>query len=146
MTLLFTITVDGTLSDRPLANSRIRYDTKMWTFAKCDTRYIFVSYSNAKLRMFIYFVILVLAEGLCAKITQPQNSMSLGSTNTYYIGPGRKSTVLTNDKNEVIEESADLLFHVLVLLASHDIKYVRILEELESRFGTSGIEEKKNRK
>ena len=49
-------------------------------------------------------------------------------------------------KNQIIHESADLLFHVLVLLASHDIKYVRILEELESRFGTSGIEEKKNRK
>ena len=49
-------------------------------------------------------------------------------------------------KNHIIHESADLLFHVLVLLASHDIKYARILEELESRFGTSGIEEKKNRK
>ena len=49
-------------------------------------------------------------------------------------------------ENQIIHESADLLFHVLVLLASHDIKYVRILEELESRFGTSGIEEKKNRK
>jgi phosphoribosyl-ATP pyrophosphohydrolase len=46
----------------------------------------------------------------------------------------------------MIHESADLLFHVLVLLASHDIKYARILEELENRFGTSGIEEKNNRK
>jgi phosphoribosyl-ATP pyrophosphohydrolase len=46
----------------------------------------------------------------------------------------------------MIDESADLLFHVLVLLASHDIKYARILEELENRFGTSGIEEKNNRK
>ena len=49
-------------------------------------------------------------------------------------------------ENQIIHESADLLFHVLVLLASHDIKYVRILEELENRFGTSGIEEKNNRK
>jgi phosphoribosyl-ATP pyrophosphohydrolase len=50
------------------------------------------------------------------------------------------------NEDRVIHESADLLFHVLVLLASHDIKYVRILEELENRFGTSGIEEKNNRK
>ena len=49
-------------------------------------------------------------------------------------------------ENQIIHESADLLFHVLVLLASHDIKYARILEELENRFGTSGIEEKNNRK
>ena len=49
-------------------------------------------------------------------------------------------------KAQVIHETADLLFHVLVLLASHDIKYARILEELENRFGTSGIEEKNNRK
>ena len=50
------------------------------------------------------------------------------------------------NKQRMIDESADLLFHVLVLLASHDIKYARILEELENRFGTSGIEEKNNRK
>ena len=50
------------------------------------------------------------------------------------------------NKQRMIHESADLLFHVLVLLASHDIKYARILEELENRFGTSGIEEKNNRK
>ena len=53
----------------------------------------------------------------------------------------------TNEsEDQIIHESADLLFHVLVLLASHDIKYARILEELENRFGTSGIEEKNNRK
>ena len=50
------------------------------------------------------------------------------------------------NENQIIHESADLLFHVLVLLASHDIKYARILEELENRYGTSGIEEKNNRK
>ena len=49
-------------------------------------------------------------------------------------------------ENQIINDSADLLFPVLVLLASHDIKYARILEELENRFGTSGIEEKNNRK
>ncbi|MBL6700435.1 MAG: phosphoribosyl-ATP diphosphatase [Gammaproteobacteria bacterium] len=50
------------------------------------------------------------------------------------------------NKENMIHETADLLFHVLVLLASHDIKYDTILNELEKRFGTSGIEEKNNRK
>ena len=45
----------------------------------------------------------------------------------------------------VVHETADLLFHVLVLLASQDIKYARIKDELERRFGTSGIDEKNNR-
>ena len=51
------------------------------------------------------------------------------------------------DENEaqLIHETADLFFHVLVLLASHDIKYATILDELRRRFGTSGIEEKNNR-
>ena len=50
------------------------------------------------------------------------------------------------DKVQVVHEAADLLFHVLVLLASLDIKYATILDELTNRFGTSGIEEKNNRK
>ena len=49
-------------------------------------------------------------------------------------------------KARVVHETADLLFHVLVLLASLDIKYATILDELTKRFGTSGIEEKNNRK
>ena len=50
-----------------------------------------------------------------------------------------------DDKAHVVHEAADLLFHVLVLLASLDIKYATILDELTKRFGTSGIEEKNNR-
>ena len=49
-------------------------------------------------------------------------------------------------KAQVVHETADLLFHVLVLLASLDIKYATILDELTNRFGTSGLEEKNNRK
>lgn len=49
-------------------------------------------------------------------------------------------------KDQVVHEASDLLFHVLVLLASLDIKYATILDELTNRFGTSGIEEKNNRK
>ena len=49
------------------------------------------------------------------------------------------------NREQLIHETTDLLFHVLVLLASHDIKYATILDELERRFGTSGIDEKNNR-
>ena len=49
-------------------------------------------------------------------------------------------------KAQVVHEAADLLFHVLVLLASLDIKYATILDELTKRFGISGIDEKNNRK
>ena len=49
-------------------------------------------------------------------------------------------------KDQVVHEAADLLFHVLVLLASLDIKYATILDELTKRFGISGIDEKNNRK
>jgi len=49
------------------------------------------------------------------------------------------------NEKRITHETADLFFHVLVLLASHDIKYATILDELERRFGTSGIEEKNNR-
>ena len=48
-------------------------------------------------------------------------------------------------KAQVVHETADLLFHVLVLLASLDVKYATILDELTKRFGTSGIEEKNSR-
>ena len=48
-------------------------------------------------------------------------------------------------KAQVVHETADLLFHVLVLLASLDVKYATILDELTKRFGTSGIEEKNNK-
>lgn len=47
--------------------------------------------------------------------------------------------------NHLIHETADLWFHTLVLLVSLDQDPTWVLEELEQRFGTSGIEEKANR-
>jgi len=47
---------------------------------------------------------------------------------------------------EVVGESADLLYHLLVLWAECDIEPYQVWKELESRVGTSGIEEKKSRK
>lgn len=43
-------------------------------------------------------------------------------------------------------ESADLLFHLWVLLAHHDIEPYEVFEVLEGRFGTSGHVEKAGRK
>jgi len=46
---------------------------------------------------------------------------------------------------EVVSETADLIFHVLVLLGHYDLPPSLILEELRKRFGVSGIAEKQNR-
>ena len=43
------------------------------------------------------------------------------------------SAFLTNDKNEIIEESADLLFHLLILLQSKGLKLNDVVTILEKR-------------
>ena len=48
-------------------------------------------------------------------------------------------------REEIIYETADLWFHSLVLLAHNDINPQLILDELDRRFGLSGIEEKQSR-
>jgi phosphoribosyl-ATP pyrophosphohydrolase len=53
---------------------------------------------------------------------------------------------VTKDKKEIIAESADLLFHLLVLWADQDVHPNEVLAELTKRKGTSGIDEKKTRK
>ncbi len=50
------------------------------------------------------------------------------------------------DKREVARESADLLFHLLILWADAGIEPSDVFAELATREGTSGIDEKKNRK
>ncbi len=47
---------------------------------------------------------------------------------------------------QVIYESADLLYHTLVGLGYRDISPDRVKQELARRFGLSGIKEKENRK
>jgi phosphoribosyl-ATP pyrophosphohydrolase len=49
---------------------------------------------------------------------------------------------MQGDSQEVTKEAADLLFHLLVLLADQDIPLADILAELERREGVSGIAEK----
>ena len=52
---------------------------------------------------------------------------------------------LDETKKDVISESSDVLYHLLVLWAEMGIKPEEVWDELQSRVGTSGIEEKANR-
>ena len=51
----------------------------------------------------------------------------------------------TGDREALISESADTLFHLLVLLEMNDVTIQEVLDELDQRQGVSGIEEKKSR-
>ncbi|WP_313808519.1 phosphoribosyl-ATP diphosphatase [Sphingobium sp.] len=53
---------------------------------------------------------------------------------------------MASDRDGAIGESADLLFHLLVLLADLDISLDEVLDELDRREGVSGIAEKASRK
>lgn len=48
-------------------------------------------------------------------------------------------------QDEVVYESADLVFHLLVLLGHQNIPPEAVYNELRRRFGTSGIAEKSSR-
>ena len=52
---------------------------------------------------------------------------------------------LDNNKNNVIKESADLLYHLCVMWISVDVKPADVWNELQKRKGTSGLDEKKSR-
>jgi len=49
------------------------------------------------------------------------------------------------DESELVSESADLLYHWLVVLAIAGIPLSRVMAELERRTGQSGIAEKASR-
>jgi len=50
-----------------------------------------------------------------------------------------------NKKSNIVHETADTIYHLLVTLEAADIKFEDVLEELENRKKQSGIEEKNNR-
>ena len=50
------------------------------------------------------------------------------------------------DKKNLTEEAADVIFHLLVMLSSCDVKFKAVLQELERREGKSGLVEKSERK
>ncbi len=49
---------------------------------------------------------------------------------------------LTGDEGELVGETADLLFHLLVLLAEKGVPLEKVLNELGRREGLSGLAEK----
>ena len=49
------------------------------------------------------------------------------------------------DKDRLTAEAADVLYHLLVMLASKDVTLADVLAELERREGTSGLDEKASR-
>lgn len=53
---------------------------------------------------------------------------------------------LTQDKKALTGEAADLLFHLIVLLADSGVSLSEVLAELDAREGVSGIAEKAARK
>lgn len=50
------------------------------------------------------------------------------------------------NKAKVTSEAADLMFHMLMLLADMDLSLDDVAQELERREGRSGIDEKNSRK
>jgi phosphoribosyl-ATP pyrophosphohydrolase len=50
------------------------------------------------------------------------------------------------DRAALTAEAADVLYHLLVMLAARDVTLAEVLAELERREGTSGVAEKASRK
>lgn len=53
---------------------------------------------------------------------------------------------LSGNREELVGEAADLLFHLLVLLGEKQVPLAEVLAELDRREGVSGIAEKAARK
>lgn len=53
---------------------------------------------------------------------------------------------VTGNRPEIIKESADVLYHLLVVLKKMDIPLNEVMAELENRTNQSGLEEKAKRK
>jgi phosphoribosyl-ATP pyrophosphohydrolase len=52
---------------------------------------------------------------------------------------------LAGDEAELVGEAADVLFHLLVLLAEKGVRLEQVLAELDRREGLSGLAEKASR-
>jgi phosphoribosyl-ATP pyrophosphohydrolase len=64
------------------------------------------------------------------------------------IGEEATETVIAaknGDKQQIIYETADLWFHCMVLLADQGLQPDDVLQELQRRFGLSGLDEKAQR-
>lgn len=77
-------------------------------------------------------------------------SLYAKGTNTILkkIGEEAAETIIAakdGDKQQIIYETADLWFHCMVLLAEQNLSPDDVLNELQRRFGLSGLEEKAQR-
>jgi phosphoribosyl-ATP pyrophosphohydrolase len=64
------------------------------------------------------------------------------------IGEEATETVIAakdGNKQQIVYETADLWFHSMVLLAQQDLSPDDVLNELQRRFGLSGLDEKAQR-
>ncbi|AZI35782.1 phosphoribosyl-ATP pyrophosphatase [Caenibius tardaugens NBRC 16725] len=52
---------------------------------------------------------------------------------------------LSGSREELVGEAADVIFHLMVLLAAKDVALADVLAELDRREGVSGIAEKASR-
>ncbi|MCG8271469.1 phosphoribosyl-ATP diphosphatase [Aquamicrobium sp. NLF2-7] len=52
---------------------------------------------------------------------------------------------VTKDRDGIVSESADLIYHLLVVLGIADVPFDEVLAELERRTGQSGVAEKASR-
>jgi phosphoribosyl-ATP pyrophosphohydrolase len=52
---------------------------------------------------------------------------------------------LSGDREELVGEAADLLFHLMILLDAKQVPLGEVLAELDRREGTSGLAEKAGR-
>ena len=53
-----------------------------------------------------------------------------------------KDVAAGGDRQMVVRETADLWFHTMIMLTQLGCSPVEVLDELQSRFGTSGLDEK----
>ncbi|MGL4294666.1 MAG: phosphoribosyl-ATP diphosphatase, partial [Aestuariivirga sp.] len=52
---------------------------------------------------------------------------------------------VSGDRRQIAAESADLLYHLVVVLAATGVDLAEVMAELERREGTSGLAEKASR-
>ncbi|MGV6838918.1 MAG: phosphoribosyl-ATP diphosphatase [Planktomarina sp.] len=50
-----------------------------------------------------------------------------------------------NDRDALIGEAADVIYHLMVMLAARDVDFADVVDELARRQGQSGIAEKASR-
>ena len=53
---------------------------------------------------------------------------------------------VSGDRAALVAESADVLYHLMVMLAAHDLSLADVLAALEAREGVSGVAEKAARR